>query len=513
MAIDPANVLISDPAAEWMKVGVPLVLQQDLRASQFTAPTMVNDEANAAQAAAQDILRLKIEGQQGKIRITATVLDVAKQKVASTDEVEASSAATLIPTLDKLAKKLDQTAGEFSTKNTEALKLLTSAGTEQNPRTRQELMKKAIETDPNFGMCYFLLVEMQAPMGADNYKGTLGDAKSHLANFPPYDRARFELLELQLARAPLSKRTAAVEGLLKVAPNDTDGLALISGIRFLNGDVSGATEALNKAILLNPQNANLKAELADGLVQGKRFADAEKVLEKVEKSPAATAELATDILLEGDVKRATATAEKLISTVPNPDYQTILRATWSELAGDRAKALTTAETTPFKIPQIHGMALSEATVWRLMNKDFAGARKTADLAMHSGAGGQPSAITVVSSLLVSGDLAPEDWRKKVEASPINAAMKQPILAYGFFLNGHYPEAVGEWRKAYDASEGTDLRVRAMLAASLDRAGNKAEAQKIKVLPFLIRDFADVYGAVAFSEMRRLTGLTLAEPRL
>jgi hypothetical protein len=139
-----------------------------------------------------------------------------------------------------------------------------------------------------------------------------------------------------------------------------------------------------------------------------------------------------------------------------------------------------------------------------MNKDFAGARKTADLAAQSAAGGQPSAITVISSLLVIGDLTPEDWRKKVEASPINAAMKQPILAYGFFLNGHYPEAAAEWRKAYDASEGTDVRVRTMLAASLDRAGNSAEARKIKVQPFLIRDFADVYGAVAFAEMRRLT---------
>jgi hypothetical protein len=107
---------------------------------------------------------------------------------------------------------------------------------------------------------------------------------------------------------------------------------------------------------------------------------------------------------------------------------------------------------------------------------------------------------------VSGDQSPEDWRKKVEASPLSPPMKQPILAYGFFLNGHYNEAVAEWRKAYVASEGTDLRVRAMLAASLDRAGQSAEAAKIKVEPFLIRDFADVYGAVAFAEMRRLSGL-------
>ena len=505
MVIVPANVLMSDPTAEWMKVGVPLVLRQDLMSAEFTAPAMINDEATAAQMGAQDILRLKIEDSQGKIHITATVVDAATQKTTSTADVEASSAATLIPAIDKLAKELDQTAGEFSTKNTEAVKLLTAAGQEQNGQKRLELLKKAIATDPNFGMCYFLALEMLAPAGPDNYKDLLAQAKSHLANFPPYDKARFQLLDLQLSRAPLSQRTAATEALLKIAPNDVDGLSIISGVRFLNGDVDGGLAAINKAIQLNPENANLKGQLAEGLVQSKRFAEAEKVLAKFDKNPAALAELATTILLEGDVKRATATAEQFITTVPNPDYQAILRATWNELAGDRTKALAIAEETKFTDARIRGMALSEATVWRLLSNDFAGARKTADFAMQSDK--QPTAITVVSSLLVSGDLSAEDWRKKVEASPINAAMKQPILAYGFFLNGHYNEAVAEWRKAYEASQGSDLRVRTMLAASLDRAGNKSEAQKIKVEPFLIRDFADVYGAVAFSEMRRLTGLT------
>jgi hypothetical protein len=119
----------------------------------------------------------------------------------------------------------------------------------------------------------------------------------------------------------------------------------------------------------------------------------------------------------------------------------------------------------------------------------------------------PTAITVMSSLLVSGDQTVDEWQKKVEASPMNPAMKQTIVAYGLFLNGHYPEAEAEWKKAYDSTEGADLRIRAMYAACLDRQGKTAEAQKVKVQPFLIRDLADVYGVVAFSEMRRLTGLT------
>jgi tetratricopeptide (TPR) repeat protein len=504
MVIVPANILISDPAAEWMKVGAPLVLQQDLMSSQYISPAMVNDEANAAEVGGQDILRLKLEDRDGKIHISATVVDAKTQKTTETEDVEASSVNNLIPALDKLAKRLDPTAGDFSTKNTEALKLLTAAGAEEHPQERYGLLKKAIATDPNFGMGYTFLLQMLASSGPDAFKDTLAEAKSHMTNFPPYDRARLQFLATQLERVPLSQRAAAVEALLKVAPNDLDALSLMGSLRFLNGDVKGGEEALNRAIRLNPGNANLRAQLAEGLVQSKRFADAEKILASFDKNPAALGELAQTILLEGDVKRANDTADQFMAVIKNPDFQGLFRATWTELAGDHAKALSLAENTKFSKPEIAGMALSEATVWQLMDKNVAGARKTAELAMKSDT--HPTAITVVSALLVSADQSPEDWRKKVDASPMNPAMKQTILAYGLFLNGHYNESAAEWRKAYEASEGADLRIRAMYAASLDLAGNKAEAAKIKVMPFLIRDFADVYGVVAFTEMRRLLGL-------
>ncbi len=506
MAIAPANVLISDPGAEWMKIGVPLVLQQDLMSSQFISPAMVSDESNIAEVGAQDILRIKLEDRQGKIHIGATVVDAKTQKTTATEDLDATMA-TLIPALDKLAKNLDPSAGEFSTKNTDALKLLTAAGSEQHPQERFELLKKATTTDPNFGMAQFFLIQMIASSGQNNFQGPLAEAKTHLANFPPYEKARFQFLASQLERAPLSQRSAAIENLHKVAPNDLDALSMVANLRFLNGDTNAGTEALNKAIQLNPGNANLKVELAEGLVQAKRFADAEKVLAKLDKNPASLVELAQVILLEGDVKRASDTAEKFIAALPNADSQNLVRATWAQLSGDKSKALTLAETTKFTVPQIQGMALAEATVWQLQDKDLAGARKTADLGMKASA--QPTPFTILSSLLVSGDQSADDRRKRVDASQANPAMKQTILAYGFFLNGHYPEAVAEWEKAYDATEGADLRVRAMYASSLDKAGNSAEAQKIKVQPYLMRDvreLADVYGTVAYVEMKRLTGL-------
>jgi hypothetical protein len=265
--------------------------------------------------------------------------------------------------------------------------------------------------------------------------------------------------------------------------------------------VDGGVAAMKRAINLSPGNPNLKGELAEGLVQSRRFAEAEKVLVD-DKSPNALPELASLLVLEGNVARANEVAERYFALVKNPDYQTLVRAAWMEFAGDRAKAITMAEGSAFTNPAVRSLALSEAAVWRMMNKDFAGARKDVEAA---GKTDHPTAVSTMAGLLISGSEAPEDWRQKVEGSPLNPQLKEPILAYGFFLNGHYDQAAVEWKKILDMAEGNDLRARTMLAASLEHTGSGAEAQKIKVQPFLVREFADIFVGVAFAEMARLTG--------
>ena len=80
-------------------------------------------------------------------------------------------------------------------------------------------------------------------------------------------------------------------------------------------------------------------------------------------------------------------------------------------------------------------------------------------------------------------------------------VKEPIMAYGFFLRGNYDDAVKAWQKVSDASHGDDMRARVMLAASLDRAG-KSGGPKIVLMPFT-PELADIYSAISFTELRRL----------
>jgi hypothetical protein len=73
-----------------------------------------------------------------------------------------------------------------------------------------------------------------------------------------------------------------------------------------------------------------------------------------------------------------------------------------------------------------------------------------------------------------------------------------------FLNRHFAEAVGCWKDILDRSGGADLPSRAMLAASLDRAGKVAAPGALPVQPFIPSLNAnDQFAAISFLEMRRL----------
>jgi hypothetical protein len=106
--------------------------------------------------------------------------------------------------------------------------------------------------------------------------------------------------------------------------------------------------------------------------------------------------------------------------------------------------------------------------------------------------------------MASDSKSADKLRAEVNAAPLSADQKPIVLAYGLFLNGHFPDAANAWRALCDQSGDTDLRSRAMMAASLTRAGRSLEANSPRVLPFLPNLTAgDQYAAIAFTEMRRL----------
>ncbi len=503
LAILPANLLISDPASEWLKIGVPIVLQQDLLTARSLIPGFAPDEAGSVQTGATRVLRTSIENRNGGLHIECTTVDTVTHKVIKVESADASSTSVLLPVINGLAKKLDPGAIEFPTRSTAAWQALATAEGNNNPQQRFQFLNQAINQDQNFGLAWVSLVEMIVPNRQTNLKRMIDDAKAHRAAFSPFDRARFDVAMNRLDNASPVIQIQSAQTALALAPNDLDILTVLGNNRILNGDDAAGEESLRRAVSLNPANVGLRFQLARGLMQLRKFKEAEGIFNTIEKTPAVYPELATCVLLEGDKTRAAAIAEKFVASLQNDDLKPLFRAVWDVVSGDRQKGIDLVLSSKFKTPNLQAIALSEAAVWQLMGGDFAGARKT--MVLMTQAGGPAVALPQITDLLADKTTAPADWQRKVQGMSLPDNVKQPILAYGFFLRGNYDDAVKAWQQADNASHGADLQARVMLAASLDRDG-KTSGHRITILPFT-PEFADLYSSISFTELRRL----LAKP--
>lgn len=503
LAILPSNLLISDPASEWLKIGLPIVLQQDLITARGLIPGFAPDEGGSVQAGATRVLRTSIENRNGGLHIECTTVDSATRKVIKVDSADASSASVLLPVINSLAKKLDPAAIEFPTRSTPAWQALATAEASNNPQQRLQFLNQAINQDQNFGLAWISLLEMVVPNRQTNLKQMIDDAKAHRGGFSPFDRARFDVAINRVDNAAPDVQIRDANAALALAPNDLDIVTVLGNNQILSGDFSAGEQSLRRAVKLNPSNIGLRFQLARGLMELRKFKEAEVVFNSIEKTPAVYPELATCILLEGDKTRATVIAEKFIASIQNDDIKPLFRATWEVMAGDRQKGIDLVLSTKFKAANLQTIALGEAAVWQLMNGDFDGANRT--VALVTQAAGQSVALPQITGLLADNKTPTADWQKKVQAIGLPDNIKQPILAYGFFLRANYTDASNVWQQVDNASHGADLHARVMLASSLDRAG-KSTGRRIAILPFT-PEFADLYSAISFAELRRL----LAKP--
>jgi tetratricopeptide (TPR) repeat protein len=502
LAILPANLLISDPSFEWLKVGVPIVLQHDLSTAKSLLSGFAPDEAGALQGGATRLLRTSLENQQGGVHIECTLVDAATHKVVRVEKADASSSSVLLPALNQIARKIAPDAIDFSTKNQQAWQAYATAESNNNPQQRAQFLNQAISMDANFGYAWVSLVEMIPAGRQTNMQGMIGDAKSHRAAFDAYDRARFDMVLNNLTNPPLADDIKSAQVVLALAPNDLNAMSALGNYQILAGDSAAGEQSLRKAVALNPSNVGLRFQLGRGLMQLRKFKEAQTTFAAIAKNPAIYPEMATCALLQGDKTGATASFEKFIASVQNDELKSLLRAVWAVMSGDRQQGIDLALNTKFNTPRIHSLALTDAVIWQAMGGDFTNAQKTVGLS--SGIAGPAETLPQVAGLLADKATPAAEWQNKVQSVKLPDAVKQPILAYGFFLRGNYEEAAKAWQQVDNQSHGEDVHARAMLASSLDHAGKKDEAQHIKVIPFT-PELADLYAAISFTEMRRLIG--------
>ncbi len=501
LSILPANLLISDPSSEWLKTAVPLAIDYDLMTAHEFVPRLAPDEAGAAARGATRLLRTSIESRQGGLHLEASIVDVATQKVIRVVSSDASSASVVLPAVNALAKKIDANAVEFSTKITPAWQLLTTAEANNNPQQRAQFLNQAINRDANFGLAWVSLLEMIVPNRQGELKKMIDEGKSHRAAFSPFDRAKFDVALNRLSNAPAAEQIKAAQAVLTLAPNELDVMTTLGNYQILAGDAAGGEQSLRRAVALDPASVERRFQLARGLMELRKFKDADTILTSLDKTPALYPELATVVLLGGDKARATGIIEKFVGTLPKDEFKTFVRAAWAVESGDRQKGIDLVLGAKFQDANFQALALGEASIWQMMGGDYAGAQKTI-VTLTKTLGAQPSPLPVLLALLADKSSPAADWQKKVLSVGMPDSMKDFSLAYGYFLRGDYSEAAKAWQQLVDVSHGADLHARAMLASSLDHAGNKSEAGKIQVLPFS-PEATDLYSAISFAEMRRM----------
>jgi len=477
-----------------MRLGLSVALQYDLSTSPNLLPAFVSGDSGAYQMGATEVLRTTVDKRAGgRVHVEAAITDLRTQRCRKVIDADAPSEKGLIVALNSIAKQIDPQATDFSTTSAGALQSFTTAAQSAGLQARARDLRAAIQADPGFGLAYLLLLNTVAPTSEQSLAEVLSQADIHRNTFKPLDQARLAELSARLKHEGLRRQEETASAVLKLAPNDVETLAALGVTRFLQGDATGGHRFLGRALQLSPGNESIRQELAHGLIETKRYAEAEKLIVN-------PTDLAICFLLQGDMARANAAMEKLTASLGNPELKTLFRANWLAISGNVNQAVDIIKHADFSDPTARSAALVQVAFWQAMGHDFTGAKNSAararKLTTSSGS------LALVAQLLTQADKPPAEWRRQIAAAALNTSSEQILLGYGFFLYGHYSDSASVWQQILNQSGDTDLRARAMLASSLDHAGRADEARRIRVQPF-VPEFGDIYAPISFNEMRRL----------
>ncbi len=503
IAVLPTDVLIADASSDWMRVALPIALQTDLASSPSGIVFNAESESSAYAGQADELLHTVIESRSGRFGLSAVLTDISTQRTVRVIDVSGAASRGAIPLVDEIARRVDVRAKRFPTRSDAALRAFAAVAETPDLQRRIALLNTATSIDPSFGLAQVARLEAAAQTGVLDLKSLISEGQRTSGSFDSVDRARFNALVSRLTHAQLPKQEEAIAALARLLPNDPDVSAALGSLQVLAGNFGPGLRLLGRATELNPASVGLLRQSAEAFVRSRRFGEAEKMLAPLaERNPTLLPQLAAVILLNGDPARASKVFEQFVALRgPSDPIAVLLRARWMAIGGQLNGAVALLQTASTTDPDFHSAAMGQIAVWQLSM----GSRTEAKRNM-SRPGNSPTA-GIAAILTAASDKSSAQWQAQVEASPFgaNEPVKDLLLAFGFFLQADYANSAPAWEKIVGRSGNTDLPARAMLAASLDRAGRQVDARKVVVEPF-VPDLSDLYAAVSFGEMRRLLGL-------
>jgi tetratricopeptide (TPR) repeat protein len=176
--------------------------------------------------------------------------------------------------LNTLALKLDPGARPFSTPNQDALAAWGSGEFE-----------RAVTLDPDFGTAWAFWISQAAQSGKPEVAAVLAERALARASL----RTAFNKAQIQFALAVLRKdeaaRGAALRELASLAPNDTSNLLGLGEIEQRHRRYAAAVQLYQRALAIEPDNANALNGLGYAQGENSDLADAKKSLEAYGQRP------------------------------------------------------------------------------------------------------------------------------------------------------------------------------------------------------------------------------------
>ncbi|MGA7411469.1 MAG: tetratricopeptide repeat protein [Bryobacteraceae bacterium] len=540
VGIVPATLLTTESALGWAGIGLAVVAYQDLATSHKYVPLLVGNDSMARQAQAKYILRSTVETRNGKFVLTATLTDLATQKELSHASVEGMPVEGFVTLANQLMKRIDPGAGEFSTKNDNALAAYAQGLSTSNSQQKMAALGSAIEADPGFGLAYLTLMDSLNAQDQQQLSAIAGRADKFRTQFVPLDRARLDVVTRRLSGASPAEIGNAISAVLALSPGDVSSLMMLAQLRISENKPDEAMGRLREVLSLDATNLQARQLLAAALLNTRQEGEAIKTIEdlralrpedpnvartlaeiqfstghiaEAEKTfrsttePSAAVGVAICRLLAGDPAGANMEVEKYAASRKGDPLLPFTRATFLAAEGERAKAIAMLTSTELAGPELHSVGLSQSAIYEAMAKNFAASKQLADAALPLATARVPKIFSIVASLVARGDESPAQFEALVQASPMDPNGKKITSGYGYFVAGRYDSALPLWQQLLQASPG-DVHAQLMVAACENRLGKTAEAVKAAPRMFLPNfSGGDQFSLVTFGEMLRIKAAT------
>jgi tetratricopeptide (TPR) repeat protein len=477
-------------------------LQQSLGTRPASAPGVSSERQEAVVAGATRLIYGYVERIGGRIRITASIEDLASGKLQRTVSAEDSSS---LAALQQIAHGFSPRANPAPTASEAALRFYALA-LESPPATGAEDLNEAIHLDPNFGPAWNVQVTLDLARG-DRVAAADAIASAHKQKLDPLSLARLDLEAANMQPDPAA-RIDALRKISLLSPADTTLLRNLAEAETTSGRFEAAATDWKKLTVTFPEDPSTWNSLGYTLSYKGDYGGARAALQEYArirpKDPNAYDSL-------GDLnyifrKFAEAAANYMQANQVQPDFERygdLYKAAWARFnAGDKpgadalfAKFRAAREKLSYGLiplvaadwlyrtgrkPQaVAALRMSLdgppsaaldpwrtnsyalLTIWDLLGHDRAQAAKDS-LAMGPGVVDAPMLVARFAAL---PSASAAEWKARADHMiPPNLAPLRPLaLGYALMLDGQRAAALPVWEMIVKDRPATDFFTRAIYA--------------------------------------------------